>query len=110
LASHPTKIRCQITGTKAIQLLRMRRSSAHDNPNAFPHIDIKSPPAPPLRADKADYGQNNACPSSLSPGAHCNISVTFTPSTTGTRTADLTVVDNAQVSKQNVALTGNGSN
>src|SRR5271166_6544125 len=31
-------------------LARKRISRAHDNPNAFPEIDIKSPPSPPLRA------------------------------------------------------------
>jgi hypothetical protein len=61
-------------------------------------------------ADAGDYTPNNACPSSLAPGSDCVISVTFTPSATGTRPADLTVIDNAQVSKQNVPLSGRGSN
>ena len=58
--------------------------------------------------NESDYTQSNACPSSLSPGADCEISVTFTPSKTGARSADLTVVDNAAISKQNVLLTGKG--
>jgi hypothetical protein len=61
-------------------------------------------------ADKGDYQRSDACPSSLNPGADCVISVTFTPSKTGTRTANLTVVDNAAIGTQNVPLTGKGSN
>jgi hypothetical protein len=61
-------------------------------------------------ADKGDYERSDACPSSLNPGADCVISVTFTPSKTGTRTANLTVVDNAAIGTQNVPLTGKGSN
>jgi len=56
-----------------------------------------------------DYVPGNGCPSSLSPGVSCTISVTFTPSATGTRSANLTVVDNAAFSTQNVPLTGKGS-
>jgi hypothetical protein len=61
-------------------------------------------------ADAGDYTPSNPCPSSLAPGADCIISVTFTPGATGTRSADLTVVDNAKIGKQNVALMGKGSN
>jgi hypothetical protein len=38
------------------------------------------------------------------------ISVTFTPTATGTRTADLTLVDNAAINTRNVPLMGNGLN
>jgi hypothetical protein len=60
-------------------------------------------------ANPGDFTSSNACPSSLGPGVNCTISVTFTPSTTGSRSADLTVTDNAQSSKQNVPLWGAGS-
>jgi hypothetical protein len=59
--------------------------------------------------NEGDYTQSNTCPSSLAAGSDCIISVTFTPSATGTRSADLTVIDNAEISKQNVPLTGKGS-
>lgn len=36
-------------------------------------------------ANESDFAQNNVCPSSLAPGTNCIISVTFTPSATGTR-------------------------
>ena len=59
-------------------------------------------------ADQGDFGQTNNCPSSLAPTLDCTISVTFTPSATGERTASITVTDNAQVSTQNILLSGQG--
>ena len=61
-------------------------------------------------ADKGDFVQSSACPNPIAPAADCIIPVTFTPRATGTRSADLTVIDNAQVSTQNVPITGKGSN
>ena len=61
-------------------------------------------------ANTGDFTENSsACPSTLTPGASCMISVTFSPTTTGSRTANLTAVDNAQISRQNVFLSGKGS-
>ena len=60
-------------------------------------------------ADSGDFAQTNNCGSSLAAGAHCTISVTFTPATTGTRTATLAVSDNASGSPQQVSLTGTGT-
>jgi len=56
----------------------------------------------------ADFAQTNNCPSSLPPGAHCNISVNFSPTRIGTRTASLNVSDNASNSPQMASLTGTG--
>jgi hypothetical protein len=50
----------------------------------------------------------NGCPSSLSPGANCTVSVTFTPKSVGTLSGTLNVADNAPQSPQTVALTGTG--
>jgi hypothetical protein len=50
----------------------------------------------------------NSCPGSLEVAAACTIGVTFTPSTTGTRTAVLTITDDATGSPQSIALTGTG--
>jgi uncharacterized repeat protein (TIGR01451 family) len=60
-------------------------------------------------ADPGDFRQSNACPASLVAGKSCTISVTFTPTKTGPRSAELTVIDNAQNSPQNVSLSGKGS-
>jgi hypothetical protein len=57
---------------------------------------------------QGDYMQSSACPNPLGPGVNCVIAVTFTPSKTGTRAADLTVVDNAVIGTQNVPLSGKG--
>lgn len=55
-----------------------------------------------------DFTQANNCPSSLAPGAKCNINVKFSPTATGTRTASLSVSDNAFNSPQTGSLTGTG--
>ena len=59
-------------------------------------------------ADSSDYSQHNFCGSSLAPGGVCTITVTFSPTTTGIRTASLSVTDNAPGSPQNVSLSGTG--
>jgi hypothetical protein len=58
----------------------------------------------------ADFKQSNNCGSSLAAGAKCTIAVTFTPPTTGTFSASLTVTDNAITgSTQNLSLSGKGN-
>ena len=59
-----------------------------------------------------DFAQTNTCPispSTLGAGASCKISVTFTPSAKGARTAQLSVSDNGGGSPQKVTLSGTGS-
>jgi Ca2+-binding RTX toxin-like protein len=60
-----------------------------------------------------DYAVSaNACGATLAAGASCNISVTFTPTATGTRSAILRVTDNSNGtpgSTQEVTLTGVGN-
>jgi hypothetical protein len=60
--------------------------------------------------DAGDFAPTNLCPSSLAPTDTCTIGVRFAPSTTGSRTAHLTVTDNAKTSPQSVPLVGKGSN
>src|SRR5207247_2019141 len=57
-----------------------------------------------------DFAQTHTCGSSLAAGANCSISVRFTPAVLGTRTAALSVTDNAAGSPQKVALSGMGVN
>jgi hypothetical protein len=59
-------------------------------------------------SDPADFSQTDTCPGTLAAGASCTITVIFTPSATGTRTASLSVADNASNSPQTLALTGVG--
>ncbi len=56
--------------------------------------------------DPGDFSFKSACPSSLLAGAYCSVTVTFEPTTTGTRTATLSITDGAGT--QNVSLTGTG--
>jgi phosphatidylserine/phosphatidylglycerophosphate/cardiolipin synthase-like enzyme len=55
----------------------------------------------------SSYAQTNNCPASL-PAAtgNCSVYVTFTPTTTGTLTAAVSVTDNASGSPQTFSLTG----
>jgi hypothetical protein len=58
-----------------------------------------------------DFGQSSNCPASpstLSPGATCTISVTFSPTAAGGRSASLSVTDNAPGSPQSAGLSGTG--
>ena len=60
-------------------------------------------------ANGTDFGQTNNCQNSLAPGAQCNINVTFAPTAFGTRTATLSVSDDALDSPQTASLTGSGT-
>ncbi len=58
-----------------------------------------------------DFSQTNTCPGIpglLGPNVTCNVSVFFTPSGYGKRTATLTFTDNAGNSPQTVSLSGSG--
>ncbi len=60
----------------------------------------------------ADYTTGGNCPSSpstLAANASCTVSVTFTPSTSGTRSATLTVNHTAPGSPASASLTGTGT-
>jgi hypothetical protein len=56
-----------------------------------------------------DYAQTNTCGTSVAAGANCTISVTFTPTATGTRTGAITITDNTSGSPHIVSLTGTGN-
>lgn len=59
-----------------------------------------------------DYAETNTCgtlPAVLNVGATCSISVTFTPTATGSRSGTLTVQDDATNSPQSASLTGTGN-
>jgi HYDIN/CFA65/VesB-like, Ig-like domain len=59
-------------------------------------------------AASGDYAQTHTCGASVAAGGSCSISVTFTPSTNGTRAGSITVMDNAAGSPHTVGLTGDG--
>jgi len=59
-------------------------------------------------ADPSDFAQTNACNGSVAARSSCTISVTFTPTATGKRTATMNINDSANNSPQTLALTGTG--
>jgi hypothetical protein len=60
-------------------------------------------------ADPGDFAQSNNCIPTAAGGGSCLITVTFTPTAQGVRTASLSIADNAAGSPQTVALTGRGT-
>jgi len=60
-------------------------------------------------ANPSDFFQTNTCGSSVPAGGNCNISVAFIPTAPGSRSAALTITDNASGSPQTVSLTGSGN-
>jgi hypothetical protein len=55
-----------------------------------------------------NFAQTNNCVSPLAAHTYCTINVTFSPTTGGTRTGAITIIDNAAGSPHMVALTGIG--
>jgi hypothetical protein len=90
-------------GTEAVgtgsptQNLSLTNASASDLTN----ISISS--------GSGEFAETNDCPSSLTPGASCTISVSFSPGSGATRTTTLTVNDSDSSSPQLVSLTGTGA-
>jgi hypothetical protein len=65
----------------------------------------------PAGTNAANFTQTNNCPISpntLAGGTSCTITVTFTPSDVGTRTAKIVLNDDANNSPQTVYLSGTG--
>jgi N-acetylneuraminic acid mutarotase len=57
-----------------------------------------------------DYALTDTCPTLLTAGQNCTITVTFTPTAAGTRSGAVTLKDNSPGSpKQTIALTGTGA-
>ena len=55
-----------------------------------------------------NFGETNNCNSTLASGASCTVTVTFTPSQTGSLNGTLSVADSAADSPQIVSLSGTG--
>jgi len=59
--------------------------------------------------DAGDFSETNNCGASLGAGLSCTITVTFKPTATGTRGADVRITDNGGASPQYVRLGGTGT-
>ena len=60
-------------------------------------------------ADPNDFTQTNTCGDSVPPKSKCIITVTFTPTAKGNRSASVSISDDDPTSPQSVPLTGNGT-
>ena len=58
--------------------------------------------------NSADFSQTNTCGASVAVQATCSISVIFTPSAAGSRTASVTITDGGPLSPNVIALSGTG--
>lgn len=58
--------------------------------------------------DSAMYHQTNDCPGTLNAGSFCTITTTFGPTSTGAKTAFVSVADDASGSPHTSSLTGTG--
>jgi len=56
-----------------------------------------------------DFSQTNTCGGSVAAGSNCTITVTFAPTATGTRSANLSIADNAPGNPQTVSFSGTGT-
>ena len=56
-----------------------------------------------------DFAQTNTCGTSVAAGAACSVSLTFTPTAHGTRSATVNITDNATGSPQSITVTGTGT-
>jgi hypothetical protein len=59
--------------------------------------------------DPGDFAQSNNCTPTVASGGSCVITVTFTPTAQGVRTASVSITDSAPGSPQTVRLTGRGT-
>jgi hypothetical protein len=60
-------------------------------------------------ADPNDFSQTNNCGTSVPPQSQCTITVTFTPTTKGARSANVSISDDDPTSPQTVPLSGRGT-
>jgi hypothetical protein len=60
-------------------------------------------------ANPSEYAETNNCVGTFAPGDTCTITATFTPSTTGTQSASITITDNTSAGSSTLNLTGSGA-
>jgi len=88
-------------------------SQAVGTTSAAQVVTLSNPGSGPLNITQisasGDFAESNTCNASLAAGSACPVSVTFTPTSAGSRTGQLTFADNAPGSPQTVALSGTGT-
>jgi hypothetical protein len=86
--------------TSAPQTVTLMNTS--DQPLSGVSVSVKG-------ANAQDFTETNSCPSTLAATSNCTITVTFTPSYSGSRTATLYINDSDATSPQQVGLSGTGT-
>jgi hypothetical protein len=75
-------------------------------------VTVSNPSTVPVAisgvAVSGDFARSTTCGSSLAAGANCTVTVTFTPTATGTRGGQLSIGSNAQGNPHVVGLSGTG--
>ena len=60
-------------------------------------------------SNPGDFSLSQTCGNSVAAGSNCTLTVTFTPTARGARSATVSIVDNAADSPQTISLTGTGT-
>lgn len=102
LSPNPMKFGSQKVGTKSAPQ-QMAITNDSNNEVIFSAIGART-------KDFVISGTGNCTNQALAPGGTCYVTVTFTPTKTGTRSATLNVGDDAAGSPQTAALMGTGAN
>jgi hypothetical protein len=80
--------------------------------SAVRSLTISNPTDVPLTISginaNGDFSQNSNCRTILKPGAHCALSVTFSPTATGFAQGKITITDTTRSSNKAIVLTGSG--
>ena len=61
-----------------------------------------------IASSGAPFSQVNTCGTTLAAGGHCSITITFSPTVTGTQPGTITITDSAVTSPQAIAVKGTG--
>jgi len=86
-----------VNTTSAAQTVAVTNSGSA--PLSFTSITVTGP-----------FAQSNTCTAPVAAGGSCTISVTYTPTATGSAMGAVTLMDNANNSPQVISLTGGGAN
>jgi hypothetical protein len=107
----------QLTGQGAVPLVALTPMSLNFGSvlvgaNSTLNVTLTNPGLAPLQVSRIStsgaFSEMNGCEGGIGSGLNCQISVTFTPTTTGVQTGAVTITDNAANSPQMIGLTGTG--
>jgi hypothetical protein len=88
-----------VGSTSIPQTITVTNSGSGNAPLSLSSISLSG-------ANPGDYVLTNGCGSSLSVSAHCTLSVSFSPTVSGTRTATIQIVSNVPTSPDLIQVSG----